>query len=90
VNSTDNRLRLVWKAGKFPLQAWSVYERVLNQDPRTNDFLEGWHRRFGSIVGVAHPDVYKFIASLKSEQAWSEMVRRSAIMGEACDAIKKK
>ena len=43
--------------------------RVLVGDPRTNNFLEGWHNRFAGAVGVAHPDICKFINSLKSERA---------------------
>ena len=36
-------MRLVWKEARFPPQIWSVYDRIINQDPRTNNFLEGWH-----------------------------------------------
>ena len=67
-------IRLGWKEGKYPPRSCSVYERMLVDDPRTNNFLEGWHNRFASVVGVAHPEIYKFIKSLKSEQARCENV----------------
>ena len=54
-----------------------------------SDFLEGWHKRFAGVVGVAHPDIYKFINSLKSEQAQCEMIRRAAFMGEDLTAPRK-
>ena len=69
---------------------WSVYERVPVDDPRTNNFLEGWHNRFASVLGVAHPDIYKFIKSLKSEQARGKMIRRAALTGDDMTAPRRK
>ena len=69
---------------------WSVYERVPVDDPRTNNFLECWHNRFAGVVGVAHPDMYKFIKSLKSEQARGEMIRRAALIGDDMTAPRRK
>ena len=68
---------------------WSVYERVPVDDTRTINFLEGWHNRFAS-VGVAHPYIYKFIKSLKSEQARGEMIRRAALIGDDMTAPRRK
>ena len=58
-------------------------------DTRTNNFLEGWHNRFASVA-VAHPDIYKFIKSLKSEQARGEMIRRAALIGDDMTAPRRK
>jgi hypothetical protein len=79
----------LWKARKLPPQALLVYERVFNQNIRTNNFLERCHTRFARIVGVLHPVLYKFIASFKSEQAQSEMVQRSAIWAKTVMSLKK-
>lgn len=89
ISRPGETMRLGWKDGKFPPSTWSVYERVLSDDPRTNNFLEGWHNRFASIVGVSHPDIYKFIVSLKSEQARCEMIRRAALIGEDISVPRK-
>ena len=89
VSNPGETIRLGWKDAKFVPSSWSVYERVLVGDPRTNNFLEGWHNRFAGVVGVAHPDIYKFINSLKSEQARCEMIRRAALMGEDLTAPRK-
>ena len=57
----------------------------MNQDHITNHFLEGWHQE-SSIVGVNHPDIYKFLSKLSEEQAHTEMGRREIRRGE--DTIK--
>ena len=38
---------------------------------------------------MAHPDIYKFINSLKSEQARCEMIRRAALIGKDLLAPRK-
>ena len=62
-------MRLVWKEARFPPKIWSVYDRVINQDHRTNNFLE-------------HPDIYKFLSKLTGEQAHTEISRREILRGE--------
>ena len=59
------------------------------RDPRTNYFLEGWHRRNSSIVGVHHPDIYQFLSKLTGEQAHTEMSRREILRGENPNPSKK-
>ena len=43
-------LRLTLREPPFPPSIWSVYERTLGSEPRTTNFLEGWHRRISSIL----------------------------------------
>ena len=53
-NQNDLVLRLRraprWKEPKFSPTMWSVYERVLNDEPRTTNMLERWHRRIGTVI----------------------------------------
>ena len=49
----------------FPPQYWSVYQRVLDGEPRTNNLIEGWHRRFQVIVNKSHPNIHEFMKRLK-------------------------
>ena len=56
-----------WQNPKVPPRLWSVYERVLNDEPRTTNKLEGWHRRFSTIGAKSHPNTYDFIGHLRSE-----------------------
>ena len=46
-----------WKRPKFSPKLWSVHDRVLNNEPRTTNTLEGWYRRFRSIVVKHHPNI---------------------------------
>ena len=41
------------------------------------------------VIGVAHPDIYKFLKSLKSEQSRCEMNRRATLTGEDITAPRK-
>lgn len=61
-------LALTWRDPPFPPAMWSVYERTLENEPRTTNFLEGWHRRIQSILGHAHPNIWKFLQFLQGEQ----------------------
>ena len=44
----------------FPRNCGLVYERVLNDEPRTTNMLEGWHRRFSTVLTKHHPNIYDF------------------------------
>jgi hypothetical protein len=79
------KLTLKWKTQLFSIECWNIYDRVLANDQRTTIFLEGWHRRFSCVVGVSHPDIDKFISSLKGEQVRTEMVVSSLLLGEEID-----
>ena len=52
----------------FDLGLWNMYNQALDDLPRTNNAVEGWHRNFQANVGVYHPNFWKFIDILKREQ----------------------
>ena len=37
----------------FPIQIWNMYDRTLALLPRTNNNVEGWHKRFQTTCGCA-------------------------------------
>lgn len=78
-----------WKDPKILPQWWSVYERVLNDEPRTTNMLEGWHRRFGELVAKYHPYIYDFIGCLRSEQSRTDTVIGKLLMGNAPQGMRK-
>ena len=45
--------------------------------------LEGWHKRFSTVVAKHHPNIYDFIGCLRAEQARTETVIGNLVMGEA-------
>lgn len=43
-----------------------MYDAVLNDEDRTNNYAEAAHRRAYVILGVDHPNIWKFIDGLRS------------------------
>ena len=64
--------------------------RVLNDEPKSTNGLEAWHRRFGCIIGKSHPNVYEFIAKLKEEQSYTEYRIDKIFAGEDPVKINRK
>ena len=60
-----------------------MYERTLGSEPRTTNFLEGWHPRISSILGQAHPNIWKFLEFLKGEQSNTELRKQALLRGES-------
>ena len=56
--------------------------------PRTTNKLEGWHRRFSSIMAKHHPNIYEFIGKLKEEQHHTEMSIMQLLSGAKLKAPK--
>ena len=52
----------------FDLALWNMCDQTTGDLPRTNNDIEGWHRRFQANVGAYHPNFWKFIDILKQEQ----------------------
>ena len=51
----------------FDLALWNTYDQTIEDLLRTNNAVEGWHRRFQANVGAYHPNFWKFIDILKRE-----------------------
>ena len=73
----------------FTPKLWSAYEGVLNDEPRTTNMLEGWHRRFSTLASRHHPNIYDFIGCLRSDQARTETVLSKSLMGESPSGMRK-
>ena len=48
---------------------WNMFHRTNLEMPRTNNHIEGWHRRFQGLCMSYHPAFWKFIELLKQEQS---------------------
>ena len=53
----------------FDLALWNMYDQTIGDLLRTNNAVEGWHRRFQANVGAYRPNFWKFIDILKREQS---------------------
>lgn len=50
----------------FNPNLWNVYERVLNDIPRTTNSAEGWHKNLNSVTSVKTPNIAKVIWKMKT------------------------
>lgn len=52
----------------FSISIWNQYNRVLENQPRTNNSVEGWHRAFSSMFNGQHLNAYNFCKKLVDEE----------------------
>jgi len=49
----------------FVPSSWNVYTRTINNEDRTNNFCEAFHRKVQLQLGVSHPTIWKFLDELQ-------------------------
>jgi hypothetical protein len=76
------QLRNRRKAPKYAHNIWNCYDSVTNGLAKTNNSVEGWYRRFHSLVAADHPSIWKFISGLKKEQNLNEVQINKYVSGE--------
>ena len=57
----------------FDKDTWNQYDACQAGVPRSSNLAEGWHNGFRSLVGCAHPTVWKFLDALKLEQSLTDL-----------------
>ena len=62
-----------------------MYNQTLDDLPRTNNAVEGWHRSFEANVGATHPNFWKFMDILKREQNLTQVNTAQARAGHQPD-----
>ena len=60
------------RAPLYPIRLWNMFTRVGNNQARTNNYVEGWHNAFQTIVSVSHPTLSKLLTVLQREQSLQE------------------
>ena len=53
----------------FLIELWNMYDRTLEELPRTNNEIEGWHNRFNGNCDGSHPTLWKLLKSFKREES---------------------
>ena len=74
----------------FPVPLWNVFRQVIDDHCRTNNHVEGWHRRFSSKIACHHPTVWKLINALKSEERQTAHAFERLVAGQGAPARKRK
>lgn len=52
---------------------WNMCAITLQQLPRTNNAVEGWHNAINQFIGCKHPSIWTFIEKIKKEQGIQEL-----------------
>ena len=73
----------------FPIDMWNSYQYVIDDLPRTNNAVEGWHNAFINRVGKHHTSMTGFIRTLQTEQGVNESLFEQLSIGRE-DVIPKK
>jgi hypothetical protein len=76
------RLRREVKKPMFDPSIWSVFSRAQGHEPRTNNHIEGWHRRFGTVLNKSHTIIWTFLKCLREEQSRTEVLIANLIAGK--------
>ncbi|CAF4796187.1 unnamed protein product, partial [Rotaria sp. Silwood2] len=61
------------KRPQFSHELWNVYDRVINDLPRSNNAIEDWHNAFANRVAIAHPTISKLANKIIQEQSKFEI-----------------
>ena len=69
-----------WLNGQFQLTTWNVF---IEDGPRTNNNLEGWHNKVKKIAGKSHLDIFEMVELYKLQQTSTEVGLRQLMAGGA-------
>ncbi|RWS20135.1 uncharacterized protein B4U80_11049 [Leptotrombidium deliense] len=75
---TANGIR---RAPRYPITNWNCYTSVIDELPKTNNSVEGWHRAFSSLISCQHPSIWKFISGIKKDQSLNEFKLEQYVAG---------
>jgi MULE transposase domain len=84
-----NRSRTRRLAALYPIEKWNCYQSILQSHPKTNNSCEGFHSGFSSLLGAAHPTIYKFINGLKEQQTLVDLKINQFLSGVTQQQKKK-
>lgn len=69
-------------AGRFSRTMWNHHENMKQDSIRTNNSLEVWHRHLKGLVSSSHPNMYKIVRELRTEQERIEQEMRALVQGQ--------
>ena len=62
-------LRRQRRPARFEILLRNCYGQVKDGLPKTNNSVEDWHNKFGSLLAAKHPSIWKFIEELQKQQS---------------------
>ena len=67
----------------FDVTLWNCYQSVLDGLGKTNNACEGFNRAVNSMLGAAHPTIFKLLDSLKKQQELTRAKIEQILAGNA-------
>lgn len=56
------------RKAKFEPRQWSLYERILEGNPRSNNWVEGFNNKLSHLISSRNPKFFHVLEKLKQEQ----------------------
>ena len=81
-NFIGRPLRQGRRPPQFAIAVWNQFDRAQAFLPRTNNHVEGWHRRLQVNIGGHHPNFWHFLTVLQKEQSLTEMEHAQLLTGQ--------
>ncbi|XP_066963162.1 uncharacterized protein [Macrobrachium rosenbergii] len=75
---------------RFPVSTWNMYDLVVDDIPRTNNSLEGWHDHMQASITSFHPNIWKCLEVLKREQALTSVTISQMLAGHTAPPTRKR
>lgn len=63
---------------RYPINKWNQFDNTMNQNPRTNNAVEGWHNALNHICTHNHPKFFKFLSMIKTDMSRSRVLQVQA------------
>lgn len=73
----------------FDINFWNCYNACHEALPKTNNDIEGWHRRFSSLIYSYHPSIWKFIDAIRMDEKQNRKKIEELIAGHEPPAKRK-
>ena len=89
-NYIGRQRRVNRRAPRFLHQMWNMHSRADEELPKTNNHVEGWHRRMQSAVSACHPSIWKLIDVLRRDHALCAVSIAQAVGGHTPEPRRKK
>ena len=61
------------RSPRVPISLWNCYEASIDDLPKTNNSIEGWHRSFSSLMASSNPNFWRFLEILKKEEGLTRL-----------------
>ena len=75
---------------RFAHQLWNMNSRADEELPKTNNHVEGWHRRMRSAVNSCHPSIWKLIEILQRDYELGAVAIAQAVGGHSLEPRRRK